>query len=77
MRTEILNYIRAKKMLQSFIREQPRWYRTLAREPQKLADFGRAARHYYEQTIPQKVEKIANSLEMASLMWNMFRAMRD
>lgn len=77
MRTEVMDYIRAKKMLQAFIREQPRWYRTLAREPQKLAGFEKAARHYYEQTIPQKVEKIAHSLEMASLMWHMFQAMRD
>jgi len=77
MRTEVMDYIRAKKMLQAFLREQPKWYRTLAREPQKLANFERAALHYYEQTIPQKVEKIANSLGMASLMLHMLQAMRD
>ncbi|MCZ0754216.1 YlbE-like family protein [Anoxybacillus sp. J5B_2022] len=77
MRKEVIHYIRSKKMLQKFIREQPRWYRTLAREPHKLHEFERAALHYYEQTIPHKVEKIANSLEMASLMLHMFRTMRD
>ncbi|MBB5323804.1 SMC interacting uncharacterized protein involved in chromosome segregation [Anoxybacillus tepidamans] len=77
MRKEVVQYIESKKWLQKFIREQPRWYRTLARDPNKLQSFELAALQYYEQTIPHKVEKIANSLEMASLMLHMFKAMRD
>ncbi|BDG35023.1 hypothetical protein HT574_02495 [Parageobacillus sp. VR-IP] len=77
MRKEVMQYIRQKKMLQSFIREQPRWYRLLSRYPHKLPSFELEALHYYKQTIPHKVEKIANSLQMASLMLHMFQAMRD
>lgn len=64
-------------MLQAFIREQPRWYRTLSRDPNQVAAFEAAAKEYYEQTLPQKVEKIANSLEMAALMFNMFQGMQE
>jgi hypothetical protein len=77
MRKEVVQYIKSKTLLQKFIREQPRWYRTLSRHPNELQAFELAALHYYEQTLPHKVEKIANSLEMASLMLHMFQAMRD
>lgn len=77
MRKEVIHYIQSKKMLQKFIREQPRWYRTLARDPNKLQAFELAALQYYEQTITHKVEKIANSLGIASLMLHMFQTMSD
>ncbi|WP_027408252.1 YlbE-like family protein [Anoxybacteroides tepidamans] len=77
MRKEVVQYIQSKKMLQMFIREKPRWYRILSRDPSKLASFELKALEYYEQTLPHKVEKVANSLEMASLMLHMFQAIRD
>ncbi|MBA2874111.1 YlbE-like family protein [Thermaerobacillus caldiproteolyticus] len=77
MRKEVMQYIQAKAMLKNFIREQPRWYRTLSRFPNELQSFELAALHYYEQTIPHKVEKIVNSLQMASLMLHMLQEMRD
>lgn len=77
MRKEVIQYIRTKKMLQSFIREEPRWYRLLSRYPHQLPSFEIAALHYYGQTIPHKVERIANSLQMASLMLHLFQAVRD
>jgi hypothetical protein len=42
-----------------------------------LQSFELAALHYYQQTIPHKVEKITSSLEMASLMLHMFQSMRQ
>lgn len=77
MRKDVWQYVQSKKWLQMFIREQPRWYRTLSRDPNQLAAFELAALQYYEQTVPQKVEKVASSLEMASLMLQMMKAMRD
>jgi hypothetical protein len=76
MRKEVQQYIKSKALLQRFLREQPHWYRKLARQPSDLQTFEIAALHYYQQTIPHKVEKITSSLEMATLMIHMFQAMR-
>ncbi|WP_044893881.1 YlbE-like family protein [Bacillus alveayuensis] len=77
MRKEVQQYVQAKPILQKFIREQPRWYRQLARQPGDLQSFELAALHYYQQTIPHKVEKITSTLEMASFMLHILRSMRQ
>lgn len=77
MRRDVWQYVQANPMLRAFVREQPRWYRLLARRPHELSAFQLAALRHYGQTIPDKVEKISQSLQMASLMWQMFKALRD
>jgi hypothetical protein len=77
MRRDVWQYVQANPMLRAFVREQPRWYRLLARHPHELSALQLAALRHYGQTIPDKVEKISQSLQMASLMWQMFKALRD
>ncbi|AKM18407.1 YlbE-like family protein [Geobacillus sp. FSL K6-0789] len=77
MRRDVWQYVQANPMLRAFVREQPRWYRLLARRPHELSALQLAALRHYGQTIPDKVEKISQSLQMASLMWQMFKALRD
>ena len=77
MRRDVWQYVQANPMLRAFVREQPRWYRLLARRPHELSALQLAALRHYGQTIPDKVEKISQSLQMASLMWHMFKALRD
>ncbi|AMV10335.1 YlbE-like family protein [Geobacillus sp. G4] len=77
MRKDVWQYVQGTPMLRAFLREQPRWYRLLARRPHELSTFQLAALRHYELTIPDKVERISQSLQMASLMWQMFKAMRD
>ena len=76
MRKDVLNYLERQKDLKQFIREQPQWYRKLTRNPYDLQALEVASLHYYKKTIPDQVEKFSNSVQMASMMYNMFQAMK-
>ncbi|MBS4207744.1 YlbE-like family protein [Bacillus sp. FJAT-50079] len=75
MRQEIVQYIYSKKELKQMIREQPYWYRKLSRDPELLNQFEIASLHYFQKTIPHKVEKFTNGLQMASMMMSMLQTM--
>ncbi|WP_102271574.1 YlbE-like family protein [Cytobacillus massiliigabonensis] len=77
MRQEIANYVSKNKQLQNFMREQPIWYRKLSRNPQEIQALEVAALNYYKNTIPHKVEKFSNGVQMASMMMGMFQAMNS
>jgi hypothetical protein len=76
MRKDVLNYLERQKDLKQFIREQPQWYRKLTRNPYDLQALEVASLHYYKKTIPDQVEKFSNSVQMASMMYHMFQAMK-
>lgn len=76
MRKDVLNYLERQKELKQFVREQPQWYRKLSRNPNDLQALEIASLHYYRKTIPDQVEKFSNSVQMASMMYNMFQAMK-
>lgn len=75
MRAEIQQYLYSKDELKQFIREQPHWYRKLSREPEALEQFEIASLHYFQKTIPHRVEKFTNGLQMASMMMGMLQTM--
>ncbi|MBS4172396.1 YlbE-like family protein [Bacillus sp. FJAT-49736] len=75
MRLEIIEYIQSNNELKQFIREQPMWYRTLCRHPEEIERFEIASLHYYKRTIPHRMEKFSNGVQMASMMMNMVQAM--
>ncbi len=77
MRKEVSNYIAQNKDLQRFIREQPRWYRSLSRNPTQIDSLEIASLHYHKNTIPHKVEKFTTGVQMASMMMGMFQAMNS
>ncbi|MBO1004910.1 YlbE-like family protein [Pseudogracilibacillus auburnensis] len=77
MRHELMEYIYSKEDLKQFIREQPYWYRKLSRDPALMEQCEIASLNYFQKTIPHKVEKFANGLQMASVMMNMFQAMNS
>jgi len=76
LRKEIIQYITAQKDLQEFIRQQPHWYRLLSRDPHTFEQFERASLHFFEKTIPQRVEKFSNNLQMASMLMNIFYGLK-
>lgn len=77
MRREVLEYLENQKDLKQFVREQPQWYRKLSRNPYDLQSLEVASLHYYKKTIPDQVEKFSNSVQMASMMYHMFQAMKN
>ncbi|MFZ7942178.1 MULTISPECIES: YlbE-like family protein [Bacillaceae] len=76
MRREVVDYLDRQKDLKQFVREQPQWYRKLSRNPYDLQSLEIASLHHYKKTIPDQVEKFSNSVQMASMMYHMFQAMK-
>ncbi|HEY4553550.1 MAG TPA: YlbE-like family protein [Bacillaceae bacterium] len=77
MREDVLKYIYSKPDLKQFLREQPFWYRKLARDPATLEHFEIASLHYFKKTIPHQVEKLQYGLQMASMMMGMLQMMKS
>lgn len=77
MRKDVYAYLHQNKEMLEFLREQPHWYRKLMRNPNDIQKMEIAALHYYKRTIPHKVEKISNGVQMASMMISMFHAMNS
>ncbi|MBL4952560.1 YlbE-like family protein [Neobacillus sp. OS1-32] len=77
MRREIYEYINQQNDLKQFVREQPQWYRKLSRNPYDLQALEISSLHYYKKTIPHQVEKFTNGVQMASMMYSMFQAMKN
>ncbi|MFB7302255.1 YlbE-like family protein [Heyndrickxia sporothermodurans] len=75
MRQDVMEYIYSKNELKQFLRRQPMWYRKLTRHPEEIEKFEIASLHFFEKTIPQRVEKINNNIQMASMMMNMLQGL--
>ena len=77
MRKDVLEYLESQKDLKQFVREQPQWYRKLSRNPYDVKSLEVASIHYFRKTIPDQVEKFSNGVQMASMMYSMFQAMKN
>jgi len=77
MRRDVLEYLESQKDLKQFLREQPYWYRKLSRNPYDINKLEVASLHYYKRTIPHRVEKLSQGVQMASMMYSMFQAMKN
>lgn len=77
MRNDVTQYLKTDKKIQQFIRENPRWYRNLTRNPRDLQSLQLSSQNYFQQTIPHKVEKFSNTLGLASMMLQMYQSMRE
>ena len=77
MRQEIIEYIYGNEDLKLFLREMPEWYRTLSRSPNELEKFEIASINHFQKTIPHRVQKFSNGVQMASMMVSMFQAMNS
>lgn len=75
MRKQLVELILSDHELKQFLRAEPLWFRKLSRNPHEVHSFQYAAKQYYHRTLPQKVDKISNSIEFASMMFQMLEAM--
>lgn len=74
MRKEILDYLKANPELHRYVREDPAWYRKLSRNPSGLQSLQSSSKSFYKKTFSDQVERIANSLGMASVMMQMLQS---
>jgi hypothetical protein len=77
MRKDVLDFLQSNEDYMRFIRIQPKWYRTLTRNPDLLEDFRLASMQFFGKTIPQRVDKLQNQVQMASFMVEMFQALKE
>ncbi|WP_102347054.1 YlbE-like family protein [Bacillus sp. Marseille-P3661] len=71
MRREIQLYLRSKPELLNFVREKPIWYRLLSRNPEKMYDIEQAAKIFYGRTLPQRLERLQNQIQLARMLMDM------
>ncbi|WP_018662912.1 YlbE-like family protein [Heyndrickxia acidiproducens] len=77
MRADLIEYISQSTELRDFLRAQPIWYRKLSRHPEEIEQFQIASLHYYQKTIPHRVEKFTTGLQMAQMMMHMIQSMYE
>jgi len=77
LRREVLHYLQSNKDLLQFVREEPKWYRYLSRNPYDLNIINSEAKKYYKKTIPDRIHQIADGVQMASMMMSMFSMMNN
>lgn len=60
-----------------FVRYNPEWYRYLSRDPDRIDELEKAAKQFYGQTFPQRVEKLNNQVQMVGMLLQFAGAMKD
>ena len=77
MRQDIYELIEADEDLLNFLRQQPIWYRRLSRNPQDFELFSTETKYFFKKSIPDRVNQLSNSVQMASMMVSMFQSMNS
>lgn len=77
MRKDVLEFLQSEEDYLKFLRQQPKWYRKLSRNPELTDEFRLASLEFFGKTIPQRVDKLSNQVQMASFMIDMFHVLKD
>jgi len=77
VRQDIFGVIKENQDYLRYIRLQPMWYRKLSRDPHLLEKMGTEATFHFEKSIPQRVNKLTNGVQVASIMLNMLQGMNS
>lgn len=73
MQKEIYAYIVQNPALHEFMRMHPIWYRKLRRDPQSFTEFQYEAKKFFGETLPQRMEKVQQSLQLAMMLMQMLQ----
>ncbi|KMY49331.1 hypothetical protein AC625_07150 [Peribacillus loiseleuriae] len=76
MRQDIYEVIKENEDLLKLLRMQPYWHRKLMRNPQLLEKLNTDAVFFFKKSIPDRVSKFSDGVQFASMMMNMFQAMK-
>ncbi|MHA6251404.1 YlbE-like family protein [Oceanobacillus sp. CAU 1775] len=73
-----LQFLSNNPKLLEFIRHEPYWYRYLSRDGLKrVNELEREAKVFYGKTLAQRMDRVNNQLEMASMLINMADLLKD
>ncbi|SDC34293.1 YlbE-like family protein [Shouchella lonarensis] len=73
MRGDIRRRLLEDEELRTFMRHHPVWYRLLARQPARLGEMEQEAKRYYGKTLPQRVEKMQNNVNVMMMLMEMMK----
>ncbi|PLT34551.1 YlbE-like family protein [Bacillus sp. V5-8f] len=76
MRHDVYNLIEGNQDLKKYLRQHPYWYRRLMRNPQEFDKMETEAAYHFNKTIPQRINKFSDGVQMASMLVGMFEAMK-
>lgn len=77
MQPGLYQYLQSRPELLRFVRLNPHWYRELTRNPNAIYDLERESKFFYGKTVPQRIEKVSNQIQMVSMLMQMAGAMKD
>ena len=78
MDSTTIQYLANNPKLQEFIRYEPHWYRHLSRDGLKrVNELENAAKVFYGKTLSQRMDRVNNQLQMASMLINMADLLKD
>lgn len=70
-------YLQKDPKLVEFVRRNPIWYRYLSRDNACLDQLKKEADLYYGKTLPQRLERVHNQLQMLTMFIRMAGDMKD
>ncbi|WP_332632223.1 YlbE-like family protein [Halalkalibacter flavus] len=73
MRAEVQQMLYERPELRQYIRQHPNWYRKLSRDPSQFPTLEKEANQFYGRTLPQRVERVQNSLGLVMMMMEMLK----
>jgi hypothetical protein len=74
---ETYYFLEQRQDLWKFIRKNPEWYRYLARDVNRIEEMEQVAKQYYGKTIPQRLEKAQQNIQLVRLLMDMAGAFQD
>lgn len=74
MRQEIMERIMQKQEWLHYLRNEPIWYRLLSRNPDHFGQFERASLHFHKKTLPHHVERVSDSIQLATTLFSLMNA---
>lgn len=77
MNVHCYQFLQKHPDLASFVRYNPIWYRYLSRDPDKIYELVDEAKVFYGKTIPQRLEKLNNQVQMVNLLLQFAETMKD
>lgn len=78
MDSSTYQYLSNQPKLLEFIRHNPHWYRYLSRDGlTRRTELEREAKIFFGQTLTQRVERVNQRIQMASMLMNVAELLKD
>ncbi|WP_405102428.1 YlbE-like family protein [Oceanobacillus sp. FSL H7-0719] len=72
------NYIKQQPKLVEFMRQRPIWYRYLSRDgATRIPELEKEAKVFYGQTLSQRLNRVNDQVQMASMLINLANLLKD